>query len=253
MDELDNLISGARKRLFPEPQPERQPEPQPSPRPQPDSSPTPHSESVPKSTPDPQPSPSKKHDLPQMTSEENALLYHIFGEAFMTLEDRIINHYLAMLRIHNCLIQEGRIEPLSEEELQRKLTSDEPNFETEQYHYVYGASAMGGIWYLSPHIWNKLKEGMYEVYVYTGDEEQDIVKIRTIEELKEHMREDAVIIKASSNHRFELLEALFSDAMKDKYGDTHTLVKIGSAGERYKSVFKNQSNTGYSSGSISEI
>lgn len=253
MDELDNLISGARKRLFPEPQPERQPEPQPSPRPQPDSSPTPHSEPVPKSTPDPQPSPSKKHDLPQMTSEENALLYHIFGEAFMTLEDRIINHYLAMLRIHNCLIQEGRIEPLSEEELQRKLTSDEPNFETEQYHYVYGASAMGGIWYLSPHIWNKLKEGTYEVYVYTGDEEQDIVKIRTIEELKEHMREDAVIIKASSNHRFELLEALFSDAMKDKYGDTHTLVKIGSAGERYKSVFKNQSNTGYSSGSISEI
>ncbi len=233
----------------PEPAPLPNPNPQPIPRPipQPESQPEPQ----PEPHPEPQPEPKKGKAWEEMTPQEVEILKKLLNGP-LSIEDRKVQNCLVKLRLYSYLISHGATLELSEDELREKLSPEckTPNFELSDGRYAYACSAMSGIMYVSPPIWDKLNNAQYVLFAYTGDDEHPFRQVESINDLKELIQDDAILVKLGGRDKLQKMETLYTsvlDGMQDGgYSfDTYTLIRLGNAGKKYEWLFKVQSKGDY--------
>ena len=173
-------------------------------------------------------------DVLEPTTSEVEEINRILGED-LSSEQVADQNYLAQLRLYNNLVNRGMTPEESKDDFVR-------NAHLKNEHtlhggkYIHKCSAVGGIMYLSPSIWNKIADDRCVVCVYLGAKSNEFMYFNSIAEILEWIREDDIIIKLIGEEKANVVEKLYSGVLKGVKGTAYTLIRINS-NEKYNSLF----------------
>ena len=158
----------------------------------------------------------------------------ILGED-LSSEQVADQNYLAQLRLYNNLIKKGMTPDESKSDFVR-------NAHMKNEHtigggkYIHKCSAVGGIMYLSPAIWNKIADDRCVVCVYLGAKANEFMYFNSIDDILEWIGEDDIIIKLTGEEKADVVKELYSGVLNGVKGTAYTLIRINS-NEKYNSLF----------------
>ena len=160
---------------------------------------------------------------------------NVLIEEKLTAEQIVDQNYLARLRLYNDLTSSG-LEP--EESKKDFIRNASPNSEhtLKGGKYIHACSAAGGIMYLSPSIWNKIKDDRCIVCVYLGAKANEFKCFYSIEDILECIGKDDIIIKLTGEEKADVVQTLYSGVLEGVKGTAYTLIRMKS-NEKYDSVF----------------
>lgn len=153
----------------------------------------------------------------------------------LTAEQVADQNYLAQLRLYRNLLQH-HMQP------QESVADFVRNAGLKNEHslcdgkYIHKCSAIGGIMYLSPSIWNKIEDDNCVVCVYLGAKANDFMYFNTIEEILQWIKEDDIVIKLTGEEKANVVQTLYSGVLNGVKGTAYTLIRINS-NEKYNSLF----------------
>ena len=91
---------------------------------------------------------------------------------------------------------------------------------------MHRCSARGGILYISPSVWNRLREGRWVICFYSGKLADQLVYVRSQDELMDLIDKDAVVVQVTGNTKRELIDRLYEDGFtKNMQGNIYTLIR----------------------------
>ncbi|MGL5980664.1 MAG: hypothetical protein ACRCZY_07300 [Phocaeicola sp.] len=173
-------------------------------------------------------------EMLEPTKAEIDTINNILGED-LSAEEVADQNYLSQLRFHNNLIEKGLKPDESLEDFIR-------NGHLKNEHtisggkYVHKCSAVGGIMYISPSIWNKIADDCCVVCVYFGAKQNDFMYINNLDELIQWIKEDDIVIKLTGKEKVDVVKTLYGGVLKGVKGSAYTLIRINS-NEKYNSLF----------------
>ena len=149
-------------------------------------------------------------------------LNNLFGRALNvnTIKDE---NYIARMRFYNSLVENGFDVDVDERTfIESKLGQDVK----VGGKYVHRCSARGGILYIAPPVWNRLREGSWVVCFYSGKLADQFVYVRSQDELMSLINKDAVVVQVTGNNKRELIDRLYEDGFtKNMQGNIYTLIR----------------------------
>lgn len=135
----------------------------------------------------------------------------------------IDENYIARMRFYNSLKENGFDVGVDER------TFIETSLERDVKvggKYIHRCSARGGILYISPSVWNRLREGSWVVCFYSGKLADQFVYVRSQDELMSLINKDAVVVQVTGNNKRELIDRLYEDGFtKNMQGNIYTLIR----------------------------
>jgi len=96
---------------------------------------------------------------------------------------------------------------------------------TKSGKYIHRCSARSGILYISPTVWNRLREGRWIICFYSGKMADQFVYVRTPEELMEIINQDALVIQVTGNNKQEIVDKIYEDGFCEMDGKIYTLIR----------------------------
>jgi hypothetical protein len=130
---------------------------------------------------------------------------------------------MVRMRFLNSLRENGFEVDLDERSF---IENDSKEIVTTNGKYVHRCSARGGILYISPSVWNRLREGRWVICFYSGKLADQFVYVRNQDELMDLIDKDAVVVQVTGNNKRELIDRLYEDGFtKNMQGNIYTLIR----------------------------
>lgn len=168
------------------------------------------------------------------TTSEVTEINRILGED-LSPEQIADQNYLAQLRLYNNLVKRGMTPNESKDDFVRNAYMKNEHT-INGGKYIHKCSAVGGIMYLSPSIWNKISDDKCTVCVYLGAKANEFMYFNTKEEILAWIGEDDIVIKLTGEEKVDVVEELYSGVLEGVKGTAYTLIRINSS-EKYNSLF----------------
>lgn len=148
-------------------------------------------------------------------------LSNLLGKALNTdtIKDE---NYIVRMRFYNSLKENDLDMDMDEREYVEHGSS---KIITKSGKYVHRCSARSGILYISPTVWNRLREGSWVICFYSGKMADQFVYVRTQEELMKIINQDALVIQVTGNDKKELVDKIYEDGFYGMEGNIYTLIR----------------------------
>lgn len=156
-----------------------------------------------------------------ISNDEIKYLSNLFGRALNidTIKDE---NYIVRMRFYNSLKENGLAMEKSEYDY---IAYGSKEVKTKSGKYIHRCSARGGILFISPSVWNRLREGRWVICFYSGKMADQFVYIRTQEELMKIINQDALVIQVTGNDKRELVDKIYEDGFYGMSGNIYTLIR----------------------------
>lgn len=153
--------------------------------------------------------------------DEVQYLSNLFGRALNidTIKDE---NYIVRMRFFNSLKENGLEMDMSERDF---IEHGSSQITTKSGKYVHRCSARSGILYISPTVWNRLREGRWVICFYSGKMADQFVYVRTQDELMEIINQDALVIQVTGNNKQEMVDKIYEDGFSEMEGNIYTLIR----------------------------
>jgi len=92
--------------------------------------------------------------------------------------------------------------------------------------YIHSCSAARGVMYVSPSVWNKMMDDKWTICVYLDGQGKNFHYIKNVDEFLSLVKKDDVVIKITGKEKVEVVNALYSDLLKDAKGTAYTLIRV---------------------------
>ena len=165
---------------------------------------------------------------------EIAEINDLFEDA-LTPEEIVTQHYLIRLRLYHKLINEQYMTDGTKDNKRDFITDKKRRYLLPSGKYIYPCSALGGIMYISPQIWNLVEDGNTIVYAYVDNKSDDFMKFESTEDILKWIDEDSIIIKLIGKEKVGVIRELYSGALEGVAGTAYTLIRVRNG--RYDALF----------------
>jgi len=131
-------------------------------------------------------------------------------------------NYIVRMRFYNSLRENGLEMDMDEKDFIENGTS---KVVTKSGKYIHRCSARSGIIYISPTVWNRLREGCWVICFYSGKMADQFVYVRNQDELMEIINQDALVIQVTGNNKQEIVDKIYEDGFNEMDGNIFTLIR----------------------------
>ena len=147
-------------------------------------------------------------------------------------------NYLAKLRLYQNLKEDLNEDP--EETLAEFIKNGDSvsDHKLKGDKYIHACSAAKGVMYISPKVWKKILSDKWIICVYLDGRAKNFAYIKTKEEFLKLVKKDDVVIKMTGDEKVDVVNALYSDLLKDVRGTAYTLIRVA-AKTNIDAVFAN--------------
>lgn len=157
----------------------------------------------------------------EATEEEISRLSSLLGRAFD--KDSIVDeNYLVRMRFYNSVKQQIGNPKMSEKEF---ITKGRKYMETSNGKWVHRCSARGGILYVSPSIWNRVKHDNCVICMYYGKKANQFLYIRSQKELMDMIDKDAVVVQVTGNDKGAFINTVYDKKFPGMDGNIYTMIR----------------------------
>lgn len=178
----------------------------------------------------------------EATEKEVGDINALLGED-RTAEEIADANYLAQLRLYNSLKDRGDVSDEDDMADFIREGSKKNDIKLSSGKWIHKCSAAGGILYLSPKVWNMVRDDRYVVCVYLGAKQNEFLYLNSYEDVLTLIGRDSIIIKLTGKDRDKVVNELYSGVLDNVTGDAYTMIRVAS-NEKYNSFFENVMNTG---------
>lgn len=155
------------------------------------------------------------------TEEEISRLSSLLGRAFD--KDSIIDeNYLVRMRFYNSVKKQFEDPELSEDEFVRK---GDKSIKTRSGKWVHRCSARGGILYVAPPTWNKLKSEDCVICMYYGKKANQFLYIHSQKELMDMIDKDAIVVQVTGNNKGAFINTVFENKFPGMDGNIYVMIR----------------------------
>lgn len=156
-----------------------------------------------------------------ISQDEIQYLSNLFGRALNidTIKDE---NYIVRMRFYNSLKENGLEMDMTELEY---IENGSSKIVTKNNKYIHRCSARSGILYISPTVWNRLREGRWVICFYSGKMADQFVYVRSQDELMEIINQDALVVQVTGNNKQEMVNRLYEDGFSTMDGNIYTLIR----------------------------
>jgi len=128
-----------------------------------------------------------------ISNDEVQYLSKLFGRSLNvdTIKDE---NYIVRMRFYNSLKENGLDMDMEERDY---IENGSEEVVTMSGKYIHRCSARNGILYISPTVWNHLREGRWIICFYSGKMADQFVYIKSQSELMEIINQDALVIQVT--------------------------------------------------------
>lgn len=147
-------------------------------------------------------------------------------------------NYLAKLRLYQNLKEDLNEDP--EETLEEFIKNGDSvsDHKLKGDKYIHACSAAKGVMYISHKVWKKILSDKWIICVYLDGRAKNFAYIKTKEEFLKLVKKDDVVIKMTGDEKVDVVNALYSDLLKDVRGTAYTLIRVA-AKTNIDAVFAN--------------
>lgn len=96
--------------------------------------------------------------------------------------------------------------------------------------YIHRCSAAKGILYISPSIWNKVKNGRCIICVYAGKRASEFRYFDTQEQILDWVKNTAIFIQVTGQNKGEIMDKFYSGSLESRTGDFYAMIPIKTQG-----------------------
>ena len=157
----------------------------------------------------------------EATDEEISRLSALLGRAFD--RDSIVDeNYLVRMRFYNSVKKEIGEPNISEKEF---ISKGRKYMQTKTGKYVHRCSARGGILYVSPSIWNRVKYENCIICMYYGKKANQFLYIRSQKQLMEMIDKDAILVQVTGNDKGRFVNKVYDSHFPGMDGNIYTMIR----------------------------
>ena len=157
----------------------------------------------------------------EISQEDVTRLSEVLGRA-CNVDEIKDNNYLVRLRFYESAVRNGYEPEIDEKEFIEKSCN---RLQTKT-GYIHRCSARGGILYISPSIWNKLKDEKCTICMYYGKKANEFLYIHNQQELMDMIDKDAIVIQVTGNDKREIINRVYDDkTLENMSGNIYTLIR----------------------------
>lgn len=159
------------------------------------------------------------------TLDEITEIREIVGYA-ISVNEMEEKKYLLRLRMYNKVTNDFHLRiNVSKSEF---VLNGGPKIFTRSGHYISKHSARGGILYISPRIWNALKDDKCSILFYNGKRSKDFILIDNQDELLKLINKDKILIQVEGERKSEIVNKIYSGSLSNVTGDLYAMVRVKS-------------------------
>lgn len=157
----------------------------------------------------------------EATEEEISRLSSLLGRAFD--KDSIVDeNYLVRMRFYNSVKKNIGNPKMSEKEF---ISKGHKYMETTNSKWVHRCSARGGILYVSPSIWNRVKYDNCVICMYYGKKANQFLYICSQSELMNMIDKDAVVVQVTGNDKGRFINSVYDKKYPGMDGNIYTMIR----------------------------
>ena len=157
----------------------------------------------------------------EATEDELSRLSSLLGRAFD--RDSIVDeNYLVRMRFYNSVKNKIGEPNMSEKEF---ITKGRKYLQTKTGKYVHRCSARGGILYVSPSIWNRVKYENCIICMYYGKKANQFLYIRSQKELMDMIDKDAILVQVTGNDKGRFVNKVYDSHFPGMDGNIYTMIR----------------------------
>ena len=157
----------------------------------------------------------------EATEEEISRLSSLLGRAFD--KDSIVDeNYLVRMRFYNSVKKEIGEPKMTEKEF---ISKGHKYMQTKTGKYVHRCSARGGILYVSPSIWNRVKYESCIICMYYGKKANQFLYIRSQKELIDMIDKDAILVQVTGNDKGRFVNKVYDSHFPGMDGNIYTMIR----------------------------
>ena len=157
----------------------------------------------------------------EATEEEISRLSSLLGRAFD--RDSIVDeNYLVRMRFYNSVKKEIGEPKMTEKEF---ISKGHKYMQTKTGKYVHRCSARGGILYVSPSIWNRVKYENCIICMYYGKKANQFLFIRSQKELMDMIDKDAILVQVTGNDKGRFVNKVYDSHFPGMDGNIYTMIR----------------------------
>ena len=155
------------------------------------------------------------------TEDDVSRLSALLGRAFD--RDSIVDeNYLVRMRFYNSVKENVGDPQMTEKEFVEKGSK---YLQTKNGKYVHRCSARGGILYISPSIWNRVKFDNCIICMYYGKKANQFLYIRSQKELMDMIDKDAVVVQVTGNDKGVFINKVYDSKFPGMNGNIYTMIR----------------------------
>ena len=155
------------------------------------------------------------------TEDDVSRLSALLGRAFD--RDSIVDeNYLVRMRFYNSVKENVGDPQMTEKEFVEKGSK---YLQTKNGKYVHRCSARGGILYISPSIWNRVKFDNCIICMYYGKKANQFLYIRSQKELMDMIDKDAVVVQVTGNDKGVFINKVYDSKFTGMNGNIYTMIR----------------------------
>ena len=155
------------------------------------------------------------------TEDDVSRLSALLGRAFD--RDSIVDeNYLVRMRFYNSVKENVGDPQMTEKEF---VENGSKYLQTKNGKYVHRCSARGGILYISPSIWNRVKFDNCIICMYYGKKANQFLYIRSQKELMDMIDKDAVVVQVTGNDKGVFINKVYDSKFPGMNGNIYTMIR----------------------------
>lgn len=135
-------------------------------------------------------------------------------------------NYLAQLRLYQNLRNEMHAEPEEAMEEFVRNASDVTEHKLKDGRYIHNCSAVRGVMYASPSVWNKMVDDKWKICVYLDGQGKNFHYINSAEDFLKLVEKDDVVIKITGKEKVDVVRALYTGILENVKGTAYTLIRV---------------------------
>ena len=156
-----------------------------------------------------------------VTEEEISRLSSLLGRAF-DKESIMDENYLVRMRFYNSVKKEIGEPKMSEKEF---ISKGHKYMQTKSGKYIHRCSARGGILYVSPSIWNRVKYENCIICMYYGKKANQFLYIHSQKELIDMIDKDAILVQVTGNDKGRFVNKVYESKFPGMDGNIYTMIR----------------------------
>ena len=126
------------------------------------------------------------------------------------------------MRFYNSVKKEIGEPKMTEKEF---ISKGHKYMQTKTGKYVHRCSARGGILYVSPSIWNRVKYESCIICMYYGKKANQFLYIRSQKELIDMIDKDAILVQVTGNDKGRFVNKVYDSHFPGMDGNIYTMIR----------------------------